>query len=276
MSTEQKREAEDRSAALAACALGALAERLDKPGSGDRDFDLVFEDGHREPLEVTSNANPAARKTSKRLEKNPFPLDGTRATWALSVDEYTSDKQPIDVRRIAKDAPAAIQVLEAAGEIRFDPILAYDPRVHVREAATFLARMGVRFGSSAASSGTQPVLLIASTHGGALDADLIANTVEEAAKDLGNQGKLLAISDAPRRHLFVTPALSGGLAYMSLLHIFERNAPMPRVPELPEPITTGWAACDSGAIYVSPPSEWTLFRTPEGFWERYEDYLIRS
>jgi hypothetical protein len=279
MSADLKREAENRSAALAACALGAMAERLDTPTSADRDFDLVFEGGRREPLEVTSNVNPAARETSKRLEANPFALDGTRATWALSVDEYTSNKQPIDVRRIARDAPAAIYVLEAAGEVRFDPIMAYDERADVREAARALLRLGVRFGSSTLPSGAQPVLFIFSTHGGAIDADSIADTVEEAAKDPGNQGKLLAIADAPRRHLFVTPALSGGMAYMALVHIFEDNerlpeVPMPRVPELPKPITTVWAACDSGAIYVSPPDDWMMFRTPDDFWERYEDYLI--
>jgi len=277
MSADRKRNAENRSAALAACALGAMAERLDKPTSADRDFDLVFEGGRREPLEVTSNVNPAARETSKRLEASPFALEGAQASWGLSVDEYTGDKQPIDVRRIAKDAPAAIQALEAAGATRFDPSMVYDPRF--REAASALVRMGVRFGSSAPPVGAQPLLFIFSTHGGAIDADSIADTVEEAAKDPGNQGKLLAIADAPRRHLFVTPALSGGMAYMALVHIFEDNerlpeVPMPRVPELPQPITTVWAACDSGAIYVSPPDDWMMFRTPDDFWERYEDYLI--
>lgn len=101
MSANLKRETENRSAALAACALGAMAERLDTPTSGDRDFDLVFDGRRREPLEVTSNVNPAACETSKRLEGNPFPLDGARATWALSVDEYTSDKR---VRQNRSDA----------------------------------------------------------------------------------------------------------------------------------------------------------------------------
>jgi hypothetical protein len=51
------------------------------------------------------------------------------------------------------------------------------------------------------------------------------------------------------------------------------DAPMPRVPDLPEPITTVWAACDAGAIYVTPPDDWTLFRVPDGFWERYADLV---
>jgi hypothetical protein len=63
------------------------------------------------------------------------------------------------------------------------------------------------------------------------------------------------------------------LAYVALLDLLEGDEEMPRIPTLPQPITTAWAAADSGAIYVTPPTDWTLFRTPDGFWNRYEDYL---
>jgi hypothetical protein len=61
---------------------------------------------------------------------------------------------------------AAIYVLEAAGEIRFDPIMAYDPRADVRAAARALLRLGARFGSSSPPGGAHAVLFIFSTHGG--------------------------------------------------------------------------------------------------------------
>jgi hypothetical protein len=277
MSASQQREAENRSAALAACALGARAKRLDAPGAGDRDFDLVFLDGHREPLEITSNVIAAVRQTSARLEGNPFPLDGTQRVWLLGIDERTAEGRAIDVRRIVEDAPLALRTLEAAGEIGLGPRLAYDAsRPDIRDAARALHSMGVRLVSSYVPSDERPVMWISSGSGGWIHADAIADTVEAAAADPGNRAKLLAPASAPRRHLLVTPALSGGVAYTALLDIFGGDERMPRVPTLPEPITTVWAASDSGAIYVSPPGAWTLFRTPEGFWDRYEDFLIVS
>jgi hypothetical protein len=180
----RQQDAEDRSAALAACALGAVAQRLDTPESGDRDFDLVFPDEHREPLEITSNIIPAARQTSARLERNPFPLEGTQRTWALSIDERTEDGRPVDVQRKVKHAPTAIQALEAAGETGLSPTAAYDSRPDVRDAARALHLMGVRRATAYAPPDERPVMWISSGSGGWIHADLIADSVEEVAADL--------------------------------------------------------------------------------------------
>jgi hypothetical protein len=69
MSPTRLRPEQDLSAALAlaACALGAKALRLDTPASGDRDFDLVFPDGHHEPFEITSNVDEAVRSVQRNM-----------------------------------------------------------------------------------------------------------------------------------------------------------------------------------------------------------------
>ena len=253
MGEAEKREAENKCAALAACANGVMAERMDEVGSGDRDFDLVFTDRPREPLEITTNIKPAARETTMRLEGNPFPLYGARAAWTVDV-RRNDDENPIDVQRIAKEAPDAILALEAAGENRLDQGMAFDrSRPAVQAAARALIGLGVWLESSYVPSDGESFLWISVSSGGSVDSDSIAEAVEVAAGRRDNQGKLLSPADAIRRHLFVPPALAGGPAYMALLHVLEGNAPMPRVPVLPPPITTVWAASESGAIYVTPP-----------------------
>src|SRR5215203_4682821 len=97
---------EDRRAALAAFSLGALAERVDVPGAGDnlRDFDLVFDDGHREPLEITADAHAPTEQSRARMADGHFPAAELNRFWSIdpgrSVVDEGGRELPIDVRRI--------------------------------------------------------------------------------------------------------------------------------------------------------------------------------
>ena len=51
-----------------------------------------------------------------------------------------------------------------------------------------------------------------------------------------------------------------GRAWWALLDVLERGGEPP-IPVLPEDITTVWAGTGSGAIYVTPPDAWVMFRT---------------
>jgi alkanesulfonate monooxygenase SsuD/methylene tetrahydromethanopterin reductase-like flavin-dependent oxidoreductase (luciferase family) len=60
-----------KAAAAAAFVLGARLERLDiPPAQGMRDFDLVFSDGSREPIEITRSRARSAQGESDQLERS--------------------------------------------------------------------------------------------------------------------------------------------------------------------------------------------------------------
>jgi hypothetical protein len=70
---EQQRAVQTRAAAAAAFVLGAKAQPCDiSPQQGMRDFDLVFDDGHCEPLEVTQHMHEPTRHTLARLREGGF------------------------------------------------------------------------------------------------------------------------------------------------------------------------------------------------------------
>jgi hypothetical protein len=70
--------------------------------------------------------------------------------------------------------------------------------------------------------------------------------------------------DSPRRHLFVLLGGESGLAHFTLLEVLDGRQPLPRLPELPDAITTVWAGIGSGAIYVTPPEDWQIARSASG------------
>jgi hypothetical protein len=273
---------EDRAAALAAFALGALAERVDLPGAGDnlRDFDLVFRDGHREPLEITADAHAPTEQSRARMGYAHFPAPELDRFWQVDPGKFVVDEagveRAVDVRRIVREAPTHLSVLEKHGVARFIAMLSYREQPAVDDAARALDSLGIKRAYSFNPPANDHRLFIAAGSVGYGGADLIAEAVERQAADVGNQNKLAA-TGAARRHLLVTPVLSGGFAYFALLDILRgHEEELPRLPQLPIPITTAWAAAPSGAVFVTPPHEWQIVRTPEGFWDRYQEWLVDS
>ena len=52
------------------------------------------------------------------------------------------------------------------------------------------------------------------------------------------------------------------MGWWALLDVVERALSYPPIPTLPEEVSTVWAGTGSGAIYVTPPDPWVLFRNP--------------
>jgi hypothetical protein len=65
-----------KAGAAAAFVLGAWLERLDlPPAQATRDFDLVFSDGSREPLEITSYVDRPRLAGPRSAERGELTLD---------------------------------------------------------------------------------------------------------------------------------------------------------------------------------------------------------
>src|SRR6266487_841004 len=98
---ERERAVEHRAAAAAAFILNAKARRIDAHGrQKTRDFDLVFEDRHIEPLEVTQYAHEPTRVTQARLDPDGYDADLDRQWW-VSIPYFERDdagiERPYDV-----------------------------------------------------------------------------------------------------------------------------------------------------------------------------------
>jgi hypothetical protein len=83
------KELETRAADLVVAELGAARWELrDTPGLGVqmRDYDVIFADGHEEPLEVTTSADPLVLKAMGRMEgKTQIPANVKRVVRVGAV-----------------------------------------------------------------------------------------------------------------------------------------------------------------------------------------------
>jgi hypothetical protein len=86
------REIERRAASLVVAELGALQwkSRDMRDGTQMRDFDVMFADGHAEPLEVTTSADPNVMNTMNRMEGKNRITSNVRCSWLVSAHTYTS------------------------------------------------------------------------------------------------------------------------------------------------------------------------------------------
>lgn len=263
------KEIEHAAAELVVSALGALrAERRDTGGGEQvRDFDIIFEDGHAEPLEITLDAQDTVVQTWDRLDRaNELEADLSRY-WMTSPSLYDRDGRGslVDVRELRAVLIPFLQSLERleihefqTHELWFHPSLGATARQ--------LSSFGIHDGGSIEvppERADVPRLHLAATHGGAVGSNLITQAVEAQAAKPDNQAKLAASSNAPRRHLYIGLTSAGeaeGMAWWALLDVLERDGSLPPIPALPEAITTIWAGTGSGAIYVTPPGYWLRFR----------------
>ena len=262
------REIERDAAELVVGALGALrAEPRDSGGEQMRDFDIVFEDGHEEPLEITLDAQREVVQTWERLDRaNELEADLERY-WMISPKFYDKEGRGfvLDVKAVRAVLVPFLQELERLEIYEF---WTWELWGHpsVGSTARQVSSYGVEHGSSIEvppEHSDVPRLHLAAIRGGAIGASLITNAVEAQAAKADNQAKLAACPDAGRRHLYVGLTSAGepeGMAWWALLDVLERGGEMPPIPALPEAITTVWAGTGSGAIYVTPPDAWVMYR----------------
>jgi hypothetical protein len=123
-----KDELEDRAAAMVVAELGALrSERRDLSGGpcGTRDFDVIFQDGHEEPLEVTTNLDSVVMTAFARTDGGAFDLPAdVRRFWMISANQTYIDQAggllPFDRQRASELLRPLVEQLETAGETYFD------------------------------------------------------------------------------------------------------------------------------------------------------------
>ena len=283
MALVDKHELEERAAQLVVDELGAGSyEALDIPGAPDnsRDFEILFTDGHREPLEVTTNLDTTVMKSLGRTGGGIIELDADVARLWMVTSEATwtdtrGETQPFDRDKVVALIVPLIEQLERDGETSLDMPrlawpLAYGGTYRYAAAARELHARGISHGSSI--DRTHPdVKAGISIHlggGGAVGPATLTTALEEIAAREDNVAKLASRADADRRHLFV--ALSGrgsndmaSWALQSYLDgwVWDQDPPL---PALPDAITTIWAGNRHGGIYASPPDKWRRFGSTRG------------
>jgi hypothetical protein len=141
-------------AAYAAEALSATFERRDtNTGESIRDFDLLFADGHSEPLEVTVHAETASLQSKARLDqRSSWELEADiSSVWAIGLPPFQTDREgsnvPYDVVACERDLPRIVERFERAGihEFHTDTLRWSGPWM---EEARQLLALGIRHGAS--------------------------------------------------------------------------------------------------------------------------------
>ena len=100
----EKTDIERDAADLVVRDLGAVKAECRDTGGGEqiRDFDVVFDDGHEEPLEITLDAQDAVIQSWDRLDReNELDADLKRH-WSASPGFYDGDGRGkvVDVRQV--------------------------------------------------------------------------------------------------------------------------------------------------------------------------------
>jgi hypothetical protein len=269
---------EQHAAEMVVAELGAVgAQKRDMPGapSGTRDYDVLFADGHEEPLEVTTNLDRSVMNALQRTDGGVLKLDANvQRLWMVVGSQTWTDEngttKPFDRRRVAALLVPLIEQLEQEGEDSFDVVRLAWPTVpgapqHHRSVAVDLHALGILEG--AAIPQTHPEarsgISVHLSGGGAWGPATITRALEELAVLDDNVAKLEARRDAVRRHLFVVLSGRGasdmaGWALQDFLDdwMWDEDPPLPK---LPAAITTIWAGNRTGGIYATPPERWRRF-----------------
>jgi hypothetical protein len=264
------KELETRAADLVVAELGAARWELrdtGKLGIQMRDFDIVFADGHEEPLEVTASADPMVLNTMHRMEgKNRIPAS-VRRSWLASAPFTSTDaagtKTAFDRRRCVAVLVPFVERLDRDGHERFDTTrLAYAFGSPYQPEALELFELGIWGGSSYEPSDPddKPAIWLQVGSGGSYGASSVTQALQRAAAEEDNQKKLAACPRASRRHLFVMlTSATEDLSWVALIGVLDGTHPLPPAPTLPEAITTVWAGMPDRGIYITPPGDWQTF-----------------
>jgi hypothetical protein len=271
-------EAELRVAAAVCSILGCGYVCRDLGGSQIRDFDLLFDEGRVEPLEVTEASIASIRHTQGRLRETNRPAPSLTRWWSLDVPsrQRAADgtEEAYDIRRLLTDAEPLLEALEAEGRTSFDiPSERYSipPGSPLYVPYNGLLRLGVTLGlSSPAPLGETGRITLGMRYSSTGYGESLADLVLKEANDSGNRRKLSEPPGAPRRHLAVLLDPTVGQAYHALR--YGQAGPTPSA--LPSPITTVWVLADRYVAHATPPGSWSIdeirdssvFHEP-GLWE---------
>lgn len=237
-----------------------------------RDFDLILPDGSLEPLEVTRCADEEALQTWARIGSGVLAAPSLRRRWVMSVPPSVpvseSTHVAYDVRAFKKKIVGALEALEARGCERIDwARLQREPAL--RHAFHVLLDLRVQDGfARSLPEGVAGHVSFQAAVGGITLPDLIAIGIEREANEPGNLAKLATLPQARRRHLFVVFDGSSG----SHFNAVDRTLAS-RLPALPPPITTGWAAARGFVLVTTPPDPWQRHALPRAVFEAPDKWL---
>jgi hypothetical protein len=268
-----KHDIELSAAAAAAHVLGAKLIRRDIDGAQlTRDFDLVLRDHSREPLEVTRHVDQLAYQTWERIRPGRLPALSLKRVWAVGVPSSMpiagGGRAPYDVCKLQRELEGALAELEMAGHTAVE--LGRLQRELPTAFAT-LVDLRIQGGlSRTPEPGESPHISIGAAVGGVTMPDLIAAAIEIEASDPGNRAKLAQPVNASRRHLFVVFDSSSGSAFNAV----DRGM-ISRLPSLPTPITTAWAATGGHILVTTPPVPWQRHELPRAVFDAPETYLLQ-
>ena len=213
------------------------------------DLELRWPDGHAEAMEVTTDTAPERRQLYDALERHGTPLDAieSQRDWFVWLETSRTD-----VRRVRAKIDPYLSLVEQEGLTRFSRRQQHSSHA----VATVRRDLGVNLAFSREPAHQQPkIVLVGPDDGWWYKPEAVNHAVERHAS--ANAEKL-ARSGHDERHLFVLIETISFEASSALVSRMPPGDP----PQLPEAITTAWAA---GYGVDGAPVVWRVRRT--GRWE---------
>jgi hypothetical protein len=213
------------------------------------DLELRWPDGHAEAMEVTTDTASERRRLYDAIERHGRTFDATESQrdWFVYLRTSTTN-----VRRVRAKIDSYLSLVEQEGLTSFSR-----RQQHTSNAiATVRRELGVDAGISREPAHKQPkIKLVGPRDGWWYKPEAVNHAVERHAS--ANAEKL-ARSGHDERHLFV---LIETISFEASSALVARRLPE-GPPQLPEAITTAWAA---GYGVDDAPVVWRVRRT--GRWE---------
>lgn len=240
--------------------LGAIAiEKIDTgKANGVRDFDLIFADGRREALEVTSTKSARLnRKMETFLAKRKFDVSHLAHGWTVEIRPAVDE--PVNLRYLEERLP---QLLAEAEHSDVDKIVDCNHRHGDGDLASRLDSIGVQSIFKVPYEHHFPdVVRVRIGYGGAYSDHDLTEAVQPEICDKGNRRKLEE-SGHPARHLWVwvlNSAMGANAAIFS-------PDPKGLGPELHREVTHVWAAAYSTRD-DDPSMPSVIVRSDGGAWK---------
>ncbi len=242
--------------------LGGTYEARDVHGAPDatHDLDVVFADGRRVALEVTSAGDREVEQFRRLLLGQTWEAPSLRHHWWLGIPDDPRIRVKALMRKIVKHLDVLERHdVEQVGGLHHRQLPA-DAAPEVAQAARAIFDLGADRATrlDPPKPGETP-LLMPSPHGGVSgSSDLLNETVEGCAE---KKAAKLRAADGDERHLFVWL-----LGSASGLELAMATLPMPSSPPaLPAGVDVVWVA--TGSAFPDAPSGRLWRVRPPGGWE---------
>jgi hypothetical protein len=273
--TRKKQRREDVCAAIAAQSLNARFRRTDTGGGVQmHDFELIFDDGSIDVLEVCSFTDAAVRELWELIDRLDEPAKKLTSNWTVSLATGAR------LKGLLPKLEPHLEMFERAGVTRFidAECLTFQARVQAAtlagqgdpsdvarlEAMLALARLGVRDAMKTfTASGEQPRIFVAAGAGGAGNRELINRVVQHVSLKRDNRLKLQRPQNVRRRHIFIPIDTSAGVAWS-----VAAGEPPDRPPRLPAGVDYAWVVGASGRVLQFERGRgWQSVMTDDAVWD---------